>query len=719
MKKTVPKWVLFVFILFGYVAAWAQDPIALVPRPVEMTTKPGIFTLARDTVIAADQAFREAGLDRALAATLGPATGYDLGFGASGSTVIALAQIAPGEPLGNEGYRLSVTTQQITIEAPTAAGAFYGIQTLRQLLPPAIFATTPQDGVSWTAPCVEIIDYPRFAWRGMHLDVARHFFDVDYVKRYIDLLALHKMNTFHWHLSDDDAWRLEIKRYPALTAEGSSRSRTIDYGQPTFYTQDEIRDVVRYAAARYVHIVPEIDMPGHQKAGVTVYPEWGARDDAGRLGNVLNIRDETVAAMKNIIGEVIDLFPGPYIHCGGDEVRASWVWQKDPASAAKAERLGLKDAHEIQTWLSNELEAFVASKGRRMVGWDEVVHEHLHSNTVIMAWRGDGARGHAAAKMGFDVVMAPTRFTYFDYRPAPQELGFSRQVVSLATVYAFDPAPSQDLTKEEAQHILGAQGQLWSELMPDEDRVDYMAYPRGSALAEAVWTPQADRSYADFWDRLMVHVQRLDALGTQYRLNTEVVVDEQDDHYLLSAPLGGGPIHYTIDGSEPGPESAIFTAPIPDTSQLLKARVIRADGRMAPVVSRPGISSLQLRAENALLEGRMRVESLQPGETNIGGWRRPYTKADWRMRVEEPGRYRIRGRFSGPTPLNMKIDVGETPVRFSIPATKTWTDPVTVDMGTVELTGPDIYPVTLSVITWRGFKGVNMWGIEFERAPDE
>ncbi len=692
--------------------------ICIVPKPVQLRVETGVFHLSAQTTVWEAPDFRETGLARTLANYLAPATGFALRVktGPAPTRGILLEKTGPDPVLGQEGYRLEATPDRVRISAPASAGVFYGIQTLRQLLPPAIFAPVKQSGVAWDVPCVKILDYPRFRWRGLHMDVSRHFFHAAYVKRFIDLLAMHKMNTFHWHLCDDDGWRIEIKEYPDLTAKGSSRSRTINYGKPTFYTQAQIRDVVRYALQRHVNIVPEIEIPGHEAAAIRAYPEFGARDRRGRLGNVFNIRDKTVQALKNILGEVTDLFPGPFVHCGGDEVWASWVWRVDPESAAKAKRLGLRTPRQIQTWLMNQMADFLASKGRRMVGWGEIAGNKLRKDVVVMAWRGTGRTGILSARKGFDVVMAPGAYTYFDHRQAPDERGFGGAVLTLARVYSFDPAFPGQLDAAARRHILGVQGQLWTEMIPTEKRMDYMAWPRGCALAEVGWTPQRERSFADFAKRLRLHLARLDALHVNYRLPVKVRIEEKDGALELSAPAGFGTIHYTLDGTRPGPKSPVYRKPIPIRGiGRLQAALVRPDGRVGPVAVYVGVVTPPLRADACTIHGGMRIEQLIRGRKSIGGWGNPRGTLTWRVRFDKAGRYKVSGLFSDTAPAQMKLVVGGETVRFLIPRLKGWYKPVRVPIGTVRIPTPGVYPVTLAVAARRGYRGINMWQIDFER----
>jgi len=440
--------------------------------------------------------------------------------------------------LGAEGYELEVTPSSIQIRAAALAGVFYGTQTLRQLLPPKAFARSTASGVSWTVPAVEILDYPRFSWRGTHLDVGRHFMPVTFVKKFIDLLAAHKLNRFHWHLTEDQGWRLEIKRYPRLTSVGAWRRQTI-IGRPRgdstrwrydrkrhggFYTQDQVRDVVKYAAERFITVIPEIEMPGHAQAAIAAYPELGVTGEQipvwtrwGVAKNILNAEDSTVRFMQNVLEEVLELFPSEFIHVGGDEADKAF-WATSPRIQQRIRELGLFGEAQLQSWFIREMDAFLTSKGRRLIGWDEILEGGLAPGAAVMSWRGYRG-GIAAAKEGHDVVMAPTTYTYFDFyqtrdiRREPLAIG---GFLPIDSVYVFEPLPPE-LSPEEARHVLGAQAQHWTEYMPTSRQVEFMAFPRLGALAEAVWTPIERKNLGDFKARLPSYLSRLGSYGVNYR----------------------------------------------------------------------------------------------------------------------------------------------------------------------------------------------------------
>ncbi len=425
--------------------------------------------------------------------------------------------------LGDEGYRLSVKANEVNISAARPAGVFYGIQTLRQM----IHKDNPD------IPCVEIEDQPRFSWRGMHLDVARNFQPKAFILKYLDQLAFHKFNVFHWHLTDDQGWRIEIKKYPRLTEIGSKRTDTMtryeppEYeGKPSegFYTQDDIREIVAYAKARFIRVMPEIEMPGHAQAAIAAYPALGNSGKApevsvqyGVLNEIFNVDDSTIRFLQDVLAEVIKLFPGQFIHIGGDEVpKVSWI--NSPRAQGLMKQRGLKNEAELQSWFVRQMDRWLDRHGRRLVGWDEILEGGLAPGATVMSWRGMEG-GIAAAKAGHDVVMTPTAYTYLDYyqsRDRSTEPIAIGGYLPLRTVYAFEPIPPE-LTPTEARRILGGQGQIWTEYIRASEHVEYMTWPRACALAEVFWSPSDARDYPDFRARLGVHLQRLKAMKINYR----------------------------------------------------------------------------------------------------------------------------------------------------------------------------------------------------------
>jgi len=469
----------------------------------------GAFTLSAKTVVVADAA-----LAKVLKDYLGVATGYDLKTAATGgdNSINLTLDAKLGDELGEEGYKLSVTKGGVAIHAATEAGGFYGIQTLRQLLPPEIYNSEKVQNVAWTIPCVEITDRPRFAWRGMHLDVARHYMPPDFIRRYIDLMAMHKLNRFHLHLTDDQAWRIEIRKYPELTQKGSSKGHRTDYGKPMFYTQDEMRKIVAYASQRHIVVIPEIETPGHSKAVCGVHRQWSG-------GRSLNLQEGTISAFHDIFKEVMEVFPGPYIHIGGDEVRANWLRNEADLKVIEKNSLG-KRVDKIQEWLQGRLVEPIRAAKRRPVMWFmdsswDPAESPITKDTVVMGWF-DRDRSMKAAKAGHDVVMNPMVPTYFDYRNQRDSPIGNGRVNTLDMVYGFDPLPAGSADEKTADHILGVQGQLWSESMTGPKIVESKSFPRTCALAEVAWTPQGTRDYAQFTARMKTHYRRLDALKVNY-----------------------------------------------------------------------------------------------------------------------------------------------------------------------------------------------------------
>ena len=530
--------------LLALLAGVQDTTLAVIPRPVHVTRGTGTFLLTPATVVVTDRATRPIGYQ--LADWLGPATGYRLavrGGPGTAARTISLRTDPTLARLGDEGYRLTVTGTRITIRAFRPAGVFYGVETLRQLLPPDVFRQAPVAGVTWTVPAVEIEDMPRFQWRGAHLDVSRSFMPKEFVKKYIDLLALHKLNRFHWHLTDDQGWRIEIKKYPLLTAIGAWRRNSLvgaqrGYADTTqwvydnvphggFYTQDDVREVVAYAAARFITVVPEIEMPGHAQAAIAAYPWLGNTGQQlevlthwGVDQNILNPSDSAIHFMQDVLSEVLALFPSRWIHTGGDEAPKA-QWQTSPVAQARIGELGLHSENELQSWMTAKMSQWLAGRGRSLIGWDEILEggmEGLAPNAVVMSWRGiDG--GIAAAQAGHDVVMTPTSNTYFDYYQS-QDLAKEPLAIGgflpLETVYAYEPVPPA-LDSVQAKHVLGTQGQIWTEYQRNPKNVEFMVFPRLVALAEVAWTPAGLKNYGDFTARLTKHFARLAVLDVNYR----------------------------------------------------------------------------------------------------------------------------------------------------------------------------------------------------------
>ncbi|MBE3013752.1 beta-N-acetylhexosaminidase [Microbispora sp. NEAU-D428] len=497
----------------------------IIPRPVRVETRQGRFVLDRNTALAADPELGE--VAAWLRGELSPVTGGALLPGRTGPGTITLALRGGMHP---EGYLLTVGADEVRVEAGGAAGAFYAAQTLRQLLPAAAFRRAAT-GVPLSLPAVRVEDRPRFAWRGCLLDVARHFMTKADVLRFIDLLAMHKLNVLHLHLTDDQGWRIEIKRHPRLTEVGAWRRESqtgwngaMD-GRPHggYYTHDDIREIVAYAARRYITVVPEIDLPGHTQAAIAAYPELGnagtpleVRTTWGIGDNVLNVEDATIAFFKDVFDEVLELFPGPYVCVGGDECRKD-QWKTSPAAQARIAELGLRDEDELQSWFIEQFDDYLTARGRRLVGWDEILEGGHVSGAIVASWRGDLA-AVIAARAGHEVVTCPNTSVYFDYRQdeGPREPVPFGTVLTLADVYAFEPVPAGLRGDPAEAHVIGSQCAVWTELIDSNRQVDYMTFPRLCAFAETVWSPP-ERDFTEFHDRLQAHLPRLDAIGVEYR----------------------------------------------------------------------------------------------------------------------------------------------------------------------------------------------------------
>jgi len=435
-----------------------------------------------------------------------------------------------------ESYKLEVTTSGINITAPTHNGCFYGLQSLLQMLPVAVFGQVPADQTSWEVPCLSITDYPRFAYRGMHLDVGRHFFPVPFIKKFIDLMAIHKLNTFHWHLTEDQGWRIEIKKYPNLTAVGSRRKNTIkepyqrNNNEPHegYYTQDEIREVVAYARQKYITIIPEIETPSHAMAALASYPELGCRGKGYEVSTKMGVmfedddfcagRESTFTFLENVLDEVMELFPGKYIHIGGDECPKT-MWKSCPYCQARIKKENLKDENELQGYFIQRIENYVNKKGRKVIGWDEILEGEISPDATIMSWRGNKG-AIAAVKQQHNVIMAPTTPLYFIVDQGSSNtdsiaMSFIKGYNTLDSVYCYEPIPT-GLSKDEEKYIIGLQACTWTEFMENSETVESMVYPRICALSEVQWLEKSKKSLHDFKSRLHVHLLRLDKLNVNY-----------------------------------------------------------------------------------------------------------------------------------------------------------------------------------------------------------
>lgn len=502
-----------------------------------------------------------------------------------------------------EGYVLTTTPEGININGQTENGVFYGIQTLRKSIPAEAKEATI------LIPAGEIKDEPRFSYRGMHLDVGRHFFPKEFMKKYIDLLALHNMNTFHWHLTDDQGWRIEIKKYPKLTEIGSQRSRTV-IGRNTqeydntpyggFFTQEEAKEIVKYAQERYITVIPEVDLPGHMLAALAAYPEmgctggpyevcprWGIFEDVLCIGN-----DQTMQFLEDVMNEIIEIFPSKYVHIGGDEAPRT-RWEKCQKCQARIKTEGLKAdknhtaEDRLQSYCMTRIEEFLNSKGRQIIGWDEILEGDVAPNATVMSWRGMEG-GIKAAQLGHDVIMTPTSFCYFDYYQTAdtkdEPLGIGGYV-PIEKVYSLEPVPAV-LTEEQSKHILGAQANLWTEYIHSSEHVEYMVLPRMAALAEVQWTQPEKKDFKDFTKRLARLMKFYQRDGFNYAKHVfDLKVDFTPDVtkkavVVTLSTIDDAPIYYTLDGTEPTTASLKYTEPVSITETAdFQAVVIRPEGK--------------------------------------------------------------------------------------------------------------------------------------------
>lgn len=437
--------------------------------------------------------------------------------------------------IAKEGYRLESTPERVSIDAVDNAGLFYGVQTLLQLLPASVFSTVSTE---LSIPCLTIEDHPQFSWRGLMLDVCRYFMPLDFVKRLIDLMAMHKLNVLHLHLTDDQGWRVEIKKYPRLTEIGAFRPETLvghlddNRAEPRFdgaphggfYTRDELRDLVDYSRSRHIDIMPEIEMPGHAQAAVAAYPELGNTGRQIEVGttwgvmeDIFNAEESTIEFLQDVLTEVMDIFPFRYIHIGGDEA-VKTQWKASAAAQRRIRELGLSNENELQAYIVKRMDDFLTSRGRRLVGWDEIIEGGLAKNATVMSWRNE-LGGIDASNRGHDVIMAPVHQTYLDLRQAEElddEPIAQEGYLPIEKVYRYHPVPSA-IAADKVHHILGAQAQVWTEYIPTPAHVEYMVFPRLCAFAEVCWSSNAERDFEEFRSRLETHLRRLDALSVNYR----------------------------------------------------------------------------------------------------------------------------------------------------------------------------------------------------------
>lgn len=584
-----------------------DNTISVVPYPNEVNVKAGTFDAAgADFHISGEIDEASAEVIKAFADRLTLTSGQTSSIDASAASdgfIFTLDQTLP-----EEAYTLDINGKAAQVKASSLRGFNYAIQTIKQMLPAEVFGKENAEDKDWTLQCVEIKDAPRFGYRGMHMDVSRHFFDMDMVKRYLDIMEIHKLNTLHWHLTDDQGWRIEIKKYPKLTEIGSIRKETIighifrgegkydgtPYGEGMWFSQDQIKEIVAYAAAKGIDIIPEIDLPGHMLAALAAYPElgctggpydvwgrWGIADEVLCAGN-----EETMVFLENVLAEIADLFPSEYIHIGGDECPKVY-WEKCPKCQAKIKELGLKDTEEfkaehfLQSYVMTRMTDFLEKHGKKIIGWDEILEGEVAENATVMSWRGT-AGGVKAAKMGHDVIMTPNSFFYLDYY---QSLDTDKEPLAIGgflpveTCYSYEPY-AEDMDDDDKAHILGVQANLWTEYIPSDEQLEYMLLPRMAALSEVQWCNKENKDWERFLESADDFCAIYDAAGYNYAKHIFDVrgrVSVEDGNVLVHLEAQGDtPIRYTLDGSEPSESSTLYESPVPVTGTCtFKAKSFR------------------------------------------------------------------------------------------------------------------------------------------------
>lgn len=577
-----------------------QPEVSVIPRPQSVRVDEGTFCISKDIKVyledSSEEMLRIVGF---LNEKFSKAAGFELQVVDARPDEDAICFVAAEMP--SESYAINVQPATINVEYGDGAGAFYALQTFFQLLPVEIYSQERQKGIDWVVPCCAIEDAPRFQYRGMHLDVCLHYFDFEFLKKYIDVMAAHKVNRFHWHLTEDQGWRLEIKKYPLLTEKGQWRKETVVGSLSSgvydgiphggYYTQEQVKELVKYAADRYVTIIPEIELPGHALAAIACYPELscGLEDHyetATRWGIFKQVycpKESTFKFLEDVFDEVFELFPSELVHIGGDECpKASW--KACPHCQALIRKLGLKDEYELQSYFVTRMERYINSKGRQIIGWDEILQGGLAPNAKVMSWLGEEG-GIKAAQQHHEVVMSPHQKYYLDYwqaDPYSEPLAMSGPT-TLRTMYDYEPVP-EVLTPEESKYIIGVEGCVWTEYMPVPERVEYMAWPRMCAIAETGWTIN-EKDWDGFTRRLEKHFGRLDGMDVAYCsafYNPMIVFHKDTPHNMvvtMTVDAPGAEIHYTLDGSVPTADSPKYEIPFSiNRSQTVTAAAYR-DGR--------------------------------------------------------------------------------------------------------------------------------------------
>ena len=569
-----------------------KTSIQTVPYPNHVEMKAGEFSVA-GAGFHYDSAMDEASINivKAFAGKLSEACGAESTV-TEGTSKTGFSFVVNPE-LPAEAYELQIRKNGVCIKASGLNGFNYAVQTLKQMLPSEVFGTAVAADKEWTLPCCEIKDEPRFSYRGMHLDVSRHFFDMDMVKKFLDVMEMHKLNTLHWHLTDDQGWRIEIKKYPRLTEVGSIRKETLighsftskkydgtPYGEGMWYSQDQIREIISYAASKGINVIPEIDLPGHMLAALAAYPHLGCTgkqyDVWGRWGIADEVlcagKEETMLFLEDVLAEIAELFPSEYIHIGGDECPKTY-WETCPHCQAKIKELGLKDTeefqaeHYLQSYVMTRMTEFLSSKGKKVIGWDEILEGEVADNAIVMSWRGT-AGGIKAAQMGHDAIMTPNSFFYLDYYQSEdienEPFGIGGYL-PVEKCYSYEPF-ADEMTEEESKHILGVQANLWTEYIASNEHLEYMLLPRMAALSEVQWCDMDNKDWNRFLESADNFCAMYDMAGYNYAthiFNVRGSVEVKDGAvYVKFEAQGDTPIRYTLDGSEPDENSTLYEGPV-------------------------------------------------------------------------------------------------------------------------------------------------------------
>lgn len=578
--------------------------VNIIPIPVKTQTLKGEFVLPRKVVIAY-QTTEGKNIALYMADKLKASTGYEVILSEKKGNITI--QITPSLKMAEEGYHLNVTAKGVTIKAKTAKGAFYGMQSFMQLLPAKIESPTKVDGVKWVAQCCNIEDAPRFGYRGFHLDPCRHFITVENVKKQLDLMSMFKVNTMHFHLTEDQGWRIEIKKYPKLTTIGSIRTEGDGSSYGGYYTQEQIKEIVDYAAKRYITVIPEIDLPGHMMAAISAYPNLSCKGEKWSLRTVWGVEDIVMCAGKedmfNFLGDIFDeivpLFPGKYFHIGGDECpKTSWKNCPTCQKRIKDEGLQTDGKHtaedRLQSYVIKRVEKMLEQRGRKIIGWDEILEGGLSPNATVMSWRGTQG-GIEAAMQKHDVIMTPgSDGMYLDWYQGDSKIEpvtIPSPPKYLATTYNYNPVPDTIKSLGLAHHILGVQCNNWSEYMYTNAKMEYMMYPRAVALSEIAWSPLSKKNFEDFCRRLDANSIRLDEHHITYHIplpeqpygscNKVVITKDTTVTFTTSRPIK---MVYTLDGTTPTPSSTVYTAPIPVSGNtIIKIATVLPTGKMSKI----------------------------------------------------------------------------------------------------------------------------------------